>query len=227
MKTTIRSSRFGVALIALGALALAIMPTSVRAESILISLAGPPVANGSNWDWSYTVKLTEFSSLNSGLSAPGPDSWAPDFGEIYDFGSYVAGSASFTATAAGLVNADFSVTTPLADTAAETAIFGPATAEVTDDNVGIENLKLSFVRVAPYTNAGPGDVILGTLTATSRTNVSRFDTYIGTDTKPGGQSGKNSATVAVPVVPTPKTVWAGLALFSVMGLSKARRLVCA
>jgi len=207
-------------------MALSLISTpSARAESILISLAGAPVANGPNWDWTYNIELTGFSQLYSGASsiAP-PDVWAPDFGEIYDFGGYVGG-ASFTAVAAGLASGDFTVSTPLSDTAAETAIFGLGSGEVLDDNAGTTNLKLEFNRATPFMNGSASTILLGTLKATSSTNFQRFDTYIGTDTKPSGTSGKNSATVQVPTVPTPQTVWGGLALFSIVGLVKARRLV--
>jgi hypothetical protein len=212
--------------IALGFMALSFLPAPARAESILITLAGAPVANGPNWDWTYNIVLTGFSSLNSGLSLPGPDAWAPDFGEIYDFAGYQAGTLSFTAVAAGLANGDFTLSTPLFDTVAETAIFGPATGEVLDDHLGITNLKFEFNNAVAFTNTNAADLLLGTLKATSSFGApAGLDTYIGTDTKPGGQSGKNSATVQVPVVPTPQTVWGGLVLFSVMGLVKARRLV--
>jgi hypothetical protein len=229
------ASRSGVTAIALGMLALlcfAAIPA--RAETILITLAGAPVANGPNWDWTYNVELTGFSSLNSGdTSDPiGPpiftDVWFPDFGEIYDFAGMV-GTPTFAANTGGtgLVNADFSVTTPNQDAAAETAIFGGGSGEVLDDQAGpnANNIKLSFVRAAAYTNNAATTILLGQLTATSTFRFSTTDTYIGTDTKPNGMSGKNSSTVEVPVVPTPQTVWGGLALFSVMGLVKARRLV--
>jgi len=228
------ASRLGAAAIALGLLALSFAATSVRAETILITLAGAPVANGPNWDWTYNVQLTGFSSLNSGdTSGVGPppfvDVWFPDFGEIYDFAGMV-GTPTFSAASgagtANLANADFSVSTPNQDGLAEAAIFGGGSGEVLDDQAGpnANNIKLSFVRVAPYTNPGATTVLLGQLTATSAFRFSTVDTYIGTDTKPNGMSGKNSSTVEVPVVPTPKTVWGGLALFSVMGLVRARRL---
>jgi hypothetical protein len=161
----------------------------------------------------------------------GTDVWAPDFGEVYDFGPFKAGSVSFTANGgAGLVNADFVTTTPLSDAAAETAIFwpgmaGPAPSEVTEDSATQANLKVEYNNAVPFVNPGPGSVLLGVLKAQSGQFLTRFDTYIGTDTKPGGLSGKNSASVQVPVVPTPQTVWGGMALLSVMGLVKARRLV--
>jgi hypothetical protein len=214
-----------VAIIAMGMLALSLVPaSSARADSILITLAGAPVANGPNWDWTYNVSLTGFSQLWSGLSLPGPDVWAPDFAEVYDFGGYVGG-ISFTAVAAGLVNADFTVSTPAIDTAAEAAVFGPLSGEVLADDAGTTNLKLEFNRALPYTNAGATDILLGTLTATSSNNFLTVGDYISTDTKSDGASGKHSASVQVPTVPTPQTVWGGMALFGLVGLVKARRLV--
>jgi hypothetical protein len=218
---------------AMGLFALCLAAVPARGESIFIELAGV-AANGPNWDWSYTVKLTNNNSLNSG-SSDLSDVWFPDFAEIYDFAGLV-GTPVFNANAGlGLNNADFLVTTPNQDFAAEQAIFwpgfpvGPTPSEVTDDQGGANanNIKLSFVRLAPYTNSSGGEQTLGTLVATSTQKFvpNRFDTYIATDTKPSGVSGKNSGTVEVPVVPTPRTVWGGLALFSVMGLVRARRLV--
>lgn len=220
------ASRLGVVSIVLGLLALSFATTPVRAESILITVAGAPVANGPHWDWTYNVELTGYSSLSSGSSGLS-DVWFPDFGEIYDFAGLV-GTPNFAANPLlGLVNADFSVTTPNQDTAAETAIFGASSSEIADDASGpnADNIKLSFVRAAPYTNASASTVLLGQLTATSVFKGSTTDTYIGTDTEPNGMPGKNSATAEVPVVPTPQAVSIGLALFSVMGLVKARRLV--
>jgi hypothetical protein len=229
------ASGLGVVAIALGLLALGIFTTPSHADSILIQLTGPPVPSGGNWQYTYSVSLTGFSSLNSG-STGGGDVWFPDFAEIYDFAGLV-GLPTFNATAVGLASGDFTVTTPNQDLLAEEGIFGSGNtagvvdvgdpAEVKTDQTGAnaDNIKLSFTRVLPFTNVLATTLPLGTLTAVSKFKVTTLDTYISTDTMPNGFSGKHSDPVEVPVVPTPQTVVGGLALFAVMGLVKVGRLV--
>jgi hypothetical protein len=221
-------------MLALGVLALSLLVTPAGANTLTVELVGgAPVFNigTGNYDWTYTIELSAMTSLNMGPTVdPGPppilDLWSPDFVEIYDFAGLV-GLPSFTAVAAGFANTDFLPSTPNQDTLAETAIFGALSGEVLTDQGGPNNnnIKLSFNNATPFTNSGSSKILLGTLKASSKYGGKRTDTYIGTDTKSGGAPGRNSDSVSVPVVPTPQTVWGGLALFSVMGLAKARRFV--
>lgn len=204
-----------------------------RAESIILSLVGAPVSDGGGYyDWKYSVTLTSQSSLYKADQTSGSitDLWFPDFVELYDFAGYKAGSLTWTANGALPVSqqiaaSSWSLTAPMQDHVAEAAVFGAGSSEVTDDSSAVTNLKAAWDNNTAYKNLTNFDRLLGWITAKSLYNRIGLDTYMATDTKSTGASGKNSDAAPVPVVPSPETVWGGLALISMLGVIKGRRLM--
>jgi len=222
----------------LGILIVASFATVSRAESILISLQNVSAPVAGKYTWTYKVELTDDNALYKGQTGDETAFQAPDFAELYDFAGYVNGSIKFSSVGVGgpvglLGSSDFSLSTPLSDHPAETAMFGAASTENTSDLANRYNLKMSYNDVANFYNLSGSSVTLGYLSAksiyTQDANTTKHR-YIGADTTSDGATGKNSATVfaatgPIAIVPTPQTVWGGLALLSVMGMVKGRRLM--
>jgi len=161
-----------------------------------------PCANGqTGWAWTYDISLDGTQKINTTASGN------PAFGTIYDFG-VVLGSIQVT----GLLQTDFTITTPLTNS--------PAYKTSPTDDPGLANIR--------YTAASglniPAGTDLGTLTAVSATPISVVVDYDGQATN--AQFGKIAGNVSSVEAPTPlpEPTTAGLLLLGLSGtLAVARR----
>jgi hypothetical protein len=174
-----------IALLGLAVFGAAAVPNEADANFIVTFVNIAPSAGG--FTWNYTVELGDSSRANlagSGTTGPGavnPAAPAPgDFFTIYDFAGY---TGVFSTT--GLLTSDFSlVTATLGATPGTTLgnlndthfqLQSPA------DSGSFVNITLRKVTNADIPNAGPGSLLLGTLSLESTVNVGVVANYTSAD----------------------------------------------
>jgi hypothetical protein len=206
--------------------------STVRADSIELTLFSVVGGLGGPYTWSYLVELTPGNFIS--------DNVAGDVIGLYDIDGYVGGSATFTDVALLPPGPPTYVLLAAGDGAlgyaAGAYVTGTPPGFIDDDggDAALADLYFDYVGtggLSPFVNAGPTNILLGILSFVSIYNTATTDAAFTSDTAlgsaPPGTGRWQEILVprlgGITFVPIPTASAGGMALLGLVGSLRMRR----